>query len=242
MILDDAIKQIKDALIKSEIPPWKAEDEAKKLGVAVPENITVGAMARRAFVEEKCGHQFCHIKLPEHPYHTAYRCPEDGTLWTLAADDSYVRCGLCATPLEVLPENERHQPLVNNYIGGVEDYYSYAGEVSVCGDVEKTFQNILCWGPGVGHLGISVGCYKINLEDLSAPGVQLRFGHLGDNFGKILFNQCLGFISLVLGIKYKCQVSGGTAPVRHFHLDGPVPVDFIAPHTDSQMAYTRAPA
>ena len=159
---DDAIKQIKDALIKGEISPWKAEDQANKIGIAVPENILVGAMARRAFVEEKCGHKFFHIELPEHPYHTAYRCPEDGTLWTLAADDSYVRCGLCATPLEVLPENERHQPLVNNYIGGVEDYYSYAGEVSVCGDVEKTFQNILCWGPGVGHLGISVGCYKIN--------------------------------------------------------------------------------
>lgn len=159
---DDAIKQIKEAMINDEIPPWKAEDEAAKMGIGVPENIAVGAMARRAFVEEKCGHKFYHIELPENPYHTAYRCPKDGTLWTLAADDTYVRCGLCATPLDVLPENERHKPLVNNYIGGVEDYYSYAGEVTVCGDVEKTFQNILCWGPGVGHLGISVGCFKIN--------------------------------------------------------------------------------
>jgi hypothetical protein len=118
MKADDAVKQIKEALINAEIPPWKAEDEADRLGIAAPENIVVGARARRGFVEEKCGHKFYHIQLPENPYHTAYRCPKDGTLWTLEADDTYVRCGLCATPLEVLPESERHKPLVNNYIGG----------------------------------------------------------------------------------------------------------------------------
>jgi hypothetical protein len=69
---------------------------------------------------------------------------------------------MCGTPLELLPEPERHKPLVNNYIGGIEDHFSYAGEVTVGGDVEKTFQNILCWGPGIGHLGISVGCFKLN--------------------------------------------------------------------------------
>jgi hypothetical protein len=159
---DDVVKKIKAAMINGEIPPWKADDEAAKMGIAAPENIVVGTMARRAFVEEKSGHKFCHIVLPENPYHTGYRCPKDGTLWTLAADDTYVRCGMCATPLEVLPKNERHQPLVNNYIGGVEDYYSYAGEVTVSGEVKKTFQNILCWGPGVGHLGISVGCFRLN--------------------------------------------------------------------------------
>ncbi|MGD9078756.1 MAG: hypothetical protein PVG96_05420 [Desulfobacterales bacterium] len=159
---DDVVKKIKNAMIKGEIPPWKADNEAAKMGITAPENIVVGTMARRAFVEEKSGQKFCHIVLPVKPYHTAYRCPKDGTLWTLAADDTYVRCGMCATPLEVLPENERHQPLVNNYIGGVEDYYSYAGEVTVSGEVNKTFQNILCWGPGVGHLGISVGCFRLN--------------------------------------------------------------------------------
>ena len=159
---DDIVKKIKDALIKGEIPPWKTEDEVKKQGIPTPENIVVAAMARRAFVEEKSGHKFYHIVLPENPYHIGYRCPKDGTLWTLAADDTYVRCGMCATPLQVLEENERYKPLVNNYIGGVEDYYSYAGEVTVDGDVNKTFQNILCWGPGVGHLGISVGCLRLN--------------------------------------------------------------------------------
>jgi len=162
MNLDDIAKKIKDVLIKGELVPWKAEEAAEKEGVPVPDSIRAGAMARRAFVEEKSGSKFCHIELPQNPYHIGYRCPQDGTIWTLAADDTDVHCGMCGTPLEVLSENERYKPLVNNYIGGVEDYYSYAGEVTVNGDVNKTFQNILCWGPGVGHLGISAGCLRLN--------------------------------------------------------------------------------
>ena len=162
MNLDDIAKKIKDVLIKGELAPWKAEEAAEKEGVPVPDSIRAGAMARRAFVEEKSGSKFCHIELPQNPYHIGYRCPQDGTIWTLAADDTDVHCGMCGTPLEVLSENERYKPLVNNYIGGVEDYYSYAGEVTVNGDVNKTFQNILCWGPGVGHLGISAGCLRLN--------------------------------------------------------------------------------
>lgn len=163
MNLDNVVKKITEKLIKGEIPPWRAESEAKKEGIPIPENITAGTMARRGFVEEKSGHKLKHIVLPEKPYHIAYRCPNDGTSWTLAADDTYISCGLCGTALEVLEdENERYKPLVNNYIGGIEDYFSYAGEVTVGGDVEKTFQNIICWGPGVGHLGISVGCFKLN--------------------------------------------------------------------------------
>jgi len=149
-------------MLKGEVFPWKAEAVALKEGIAGPENITAGAMARRLFVEEKSGHTMHHIILPEKPYHIAYRCPNDGSSWTLAANDTDLHCGMCATPLEILPENERHNPLVNNYIGGIEDYYSYAGEITVSGDVNKCFQNILCWGPGIGHLGISVGCFKLN--------------------------------------------------------------------------------
>ncbi len=159
---EDTVNRIRDMLLAAEAPPWKAEELAEKQGFTPPESIVVGAMARRAFVEEKCGHPFDHIILPDRPYHIAYRCPRDGTLWTLAAEDRYDRCGLCGTPLKMLDEGKRYQPLVNNYIGGVEDFYSYAGEVTVGGDVNNTFQNILCWGPGVGLLGISVGCFKLN--------------------------------------------------------------------------------
>lgn len=162
MRMEKIVVKIKDMMLKGQVAPWKAETIAFNEGMSAPENITAGAMARRAFIEEKSGHQFHHIVLPDKPYHIAYRCPNDGSLWTLAADDTDLCCGMCATPLEMLPEKERHNPLVNNYIGGIEDYYSYAGEVSVGGEVQKTFQNILCWGPGVGHLGISVGCFKLN--------------------------------------------------------------------------------
>ncbi len=162
MIREEIVTKIKNMLLKGEIAPWKAEAAALKEGISNPKNITTGVMARRAFIEEKSGCKFHHIVMPEKPYHVAYRCPNDATLWTLATDDTYIRCGICGTPLEMLDEKERHQPLVNNYIGGIEDYYSYAGEVTVGGGVNKTFQNILCWGPGIGHLGISVGCFKLN--------------------------------------------------------------------------------
>jgi hypothetical protein len=159
---EDAAKKITESLLKGEIAPWKAEDVAQNEGVPAPDNIIAAAMARRTFVEEMSGHKFHHIVLPEKPYYIGYRCPNEGNLWWLDAHDSDVRCGMCATPLEMLEEDEgRYNSLVNNYIGGVEDYYSYAGEATVGGDVNKTFQNILCWGPGVGHLGISVGCFKL---------------------------------------------------------------------------------
>jgi hypothetical protein len=111
----DMVTKIKDMLLKGEIAPWKAEAVALKEGMPSPENITVGVMARRAFVEEKSGYQLHHIVLPEKPYHNSYRCPNDGSLWTLAADDTDLRCGMCATPLETLPEKERHNSLVHNY-------------------------------------------------------------------------------------------------------------------------------
>ena len=162
MTFEDTVKMLSEKMLQGKLAPWKAEDAAREEGLAVPEHINAGVQARRMFIEAKSGQSFQHIVLPDRPYHTAYRCPNDQSLWTLAADDTYARCGMCDTPLKILPEAQRHEPLVNNYIGGIEDYYSYAGEVRVGGDVEKTFQNILCWGPGVGHLGVSVGCFKLN--------------------------------------------------------------------------------
>ena len=120
MAQEDTIKKIRDLLLTGKTAPWKAEDIALEKGIPSPENITVGTLARRAFVEEKSGYRFEHIVIPEQPYHIGYRCPRDGTLWTLAAQDRYTRCGLCDTPLEMIDESERYQRLVNNYIGGVE--------------------------------------------------------------------------------------------------------------------------
>ena len=162
MSQEAVVKKITDMMLNGEAAPWKAEETAQKEGIPAPDHIKAGAKARRAFVEEKCGHKFHHIVLPEKPYYIGYRCPKDRTVWWLAADDTYIQCGMCGTPLEMMAEEDgRYNTLVNNYIGGVEDYYSYAGEITVAGDVNKTFQNILCWGPGVGHLGISVGCFRL---------------------------------------------------------------------------------
>ena len=158
-----ATEKIKDAMLEGKFAPWKAEDVALEDGIPLPENIVVAAMARRRFVEEKSREKFHHIILPEKPYLIEYRCPHDDSKWSLAAEDTYVRCGMCAAPLEIMERDEdRYKPLVQSYIGGVEDYYSYAGEVSVSGEVNKTFQNILCWGTGLGHLGVSAGCFQLN--------------------------------------------------------------------------------
>jgi len=160
---ETAIDRIKAALTNGEIPPWKLEDLAHEMGFQPPDNITIAVKARRAYLEHKSGLQLNYIVLPERPYKIEYRCPNDQTLWSLAGDDADVRCGMCGTPLEMLPEAEgRYKPLVQNYIGGFEDFFSYAGEVSVHGDVEKTFQNILSWGTGIGHIGVSVGCFQLN--------------------------------------------------------------------------------
>ena len=163
MTLEMIVESVKASLLKGKIPPWKAEEAAAEQGLAAPDYIIAGIMARRAFVEEKSGRRFHHIILPDKPYLVNYHCPQDGTVWSLAADDSYIRCGICSTALELSEDSaERYQPLVKNYLGGVEDYFSYAGEVTVNGDVDKTFQNILIWGTGQGHLGISVGCFQLN--------------------------------------------------------------------------------
>jgi hypothetical protein len=159
----DIAKKISEQIIKGEIAPWKTEEAALEAGLQPPEHLVVGTLARRLFLEEKSGIKLNHLVMPDKPYSIEYRCPRDGSHWILAADDAFCRCGMCDTPLVPLVAGKiSYQPLVNNYIGGHEDYFSYAGEVTVNGDVNKTFQNILCYGPGVGHLGISVGCFQLN--------------------------------------------------------------------------------
>ncbi len=163
MNMNASVERIKEAMLAGKFTPWKAEETALQEGVQSPHHFSVAAIARRAFIEEKSGEQFHHITLPEKPYLIEYRCPKDGTRWSLAAGDTQTGCIFCGTQLEKLGDEKlRYKPLVNNYIGGAEDYFSYAGEVSVSGDVEKTFQNILCWGTGIGHLGVSVGCFVLN--------------------------------------------------------------------------------
>ncbi len=153
---------LRDAMLEGSFPPWKAEEAAKEAGISEPKNNIIATKARRAFVEVKSGHNFQHIILPEKPYIIEYRCPRDGTRWSLAAGDYDQNCGICGAALRIVDEGISYKPLVNNYLGGNEDYFSYAGEVTVGGEVSKTFQNILIWGTGIGLIGVSVGCYQLN--------------------------------------------------------------------------------
>jgi hypothetical protein len=161
---DEAIATLTADLICGKVAPWSAEYAAAKLGVASPDNITVGALARRSFVEHKSGVKLNHLTLLDKPYLLEYDCPNDATHWMLASDDEDRVCSLCGSALvpRVKDGVPSALPLVQNYIGGTEDYYSYAGEVSVAGDVEAHFQNVLCYGPGVGHIGVGVGCFQLN--------------------------------------------------------------------------------
>ena len=154
--------KLRDDLLAGKLVPWKTEEAAREEGISEPENIRIGINARRSFLEQKSGHTLKHITISEKPYLLEYRCSEDNTRWWLAANDSYRQCSLCGNNLEPIDQQLRYKPLVNNYIGGIEDYFSYAGEVSVSGDVNKTFQNILIWGTGIGHLGINAGCFQLN--------------------------------------------------------------------------------
>ncbi|NIA19382.1 MAG: hypothetical protein GWP07_02970 [Xanthomonadaceae bacterium] len=159
----DIAKKIGEQILNGEIAPWNAEVTALEAGLQPPEHLVAGTLARRLFLEAKSSIKLNHLVMPEKPYSIEYTCPRDGSHWILAANDAFTRCGMCNTPLEPrVAGKTSYLPLVNNYIGGDEDYFSYAGEVTVDGDVNKTFQNILCYGPGVGHLGISVGCFQLN--------------------------------------------------------------------------------
>jgi len=162
---NDALAEGLAGKIKSgEVPPWKAEsvllDDYK---VSAPEHFRIAALSRRKCIEELTGRKFNYLKLPEKPYLMQWRCPKDNTIWHLEARDTDTNCTQCGSALEPYgDEADRFRPLVNNYVGGKEEYYSSAGQIKVFGDVDKTFTNILAYGPGFGCIGISVGCFRIN--------------------------------------------------------------------------------
>lgn len=151
--------------IKSgEIQPWKVESVLfEEYKVSPPEYFRIAALSRRKCIEALTGHKFKYLELPEKPFLMQWRCPKDNTIWHLEARDTYTNCTYCGSSLEAYGNDvDRFRPLVNNYIGGREEYYSSAGQITVFGDVDKTFTNILAYGPGFGSIGISVGCFRIN--------------------------------------------------------------------------------
>jgi hypothetical protein len=169
-LVEDLASKIK----AGEVQPWKAESVlVEEYNVSIPEHFQIAALSRRKCIEELTGHKFNYLELPEKPYLMQWRCPKDNSIWHLEARDTGTACTRCGSTLEPYGDDEdRFRPLVNNYIGGKEEYYSYAGQVKVFGDVDKTFTNILAYGPGFGSIGIGVGCFRIN----KLGGAEVRVG------------------------------------------------------------------
>ncbi|GJQ60233.1 MAG: hypothetical protein SCALA701_30340 [Candidatus Scalindua sp.] len=158
------IEEITGKIKSGEVQPWKAESVLiEECGLKAPEHYRIAAVSRRRVIEELTGYEFNYLELPEQPYLMQWRCPKDKSIWHIEARDQDTACTRCGASLEPFgEEGERYRPLANNYVGGSEEYYSYAGQIKVFGDVDKTFTNVLAYGPGFGSLGISVGCFRVN--------------------------------------------------------------------------------
>lgn len=154
--MDKCIAKLKNGTI----PPWKVEELlASAFGITPPHNFKAAAQCRRSFIEEVTGEPFRYIQVPDKPYKTRYRCSRHSLVWELDARDDYRTCSLCGGSLIPL---DQYAALVSNYVGGSEIYFSYAGQIQVRGDIEKTFTNLLVYGTGLGPIGVTRGCHLIN--------------------------------------------------------------------------------
>lgn len=176
------IKGCVDGLKAGKLPPWKVEDEIEtNHGIIPPENFKNAALCRQKFIEDVTGERFRHIRLSDKPYKVRYQCEKHKFICELDALDDHRVCSLCGTPLK---PTGQYAALVANYVGGSEDYYSYAGRIRVKGDVQKEFTNLLVYGTGLGPMGINKGCYIIN----KFGGAEVRISE----FARAA--RCLGFL------------------------------------------------
>jgi hypothetical protein len=149
-----------ERLREGQLAPWKVEDDLKSTyGMEIPINFKIAALCRQRFIEAITGENFHYIRVPEKPYKERFYCAKDDLILELDIRDENHTCSLCASELK--PMNQ-YAPLVANYAGGQEDYFSYAGQVIVKGDIQKTFTNLLLYGTGLGPIGMTRGCFLIN--------------------------------------------------------------------------------
>jgi hypothetical protein len=155
-IVQECVEKMK----AGQLAPWKVEDDlASSFGIDIPENFRLAALCRQSFIQAKTGEQFRYIRVPEKPYKERYRCTKENLICELDIRDENHTCSLCGSRLKPL---NQFAPLVANYSGGQEDYYSFAGQAVVKGDVEKTFTNLLVYGTGLGPIGVTRGCFLID--------------------------------------------------------------------------------
>lgn len=176
------ITECADRLKAGKLPPWKVEHEIETThGIKPPENFKNAALCRQQFIEDVTGERFKYIRISDKPYKVQYRCEEHEFICELDALDDHRVCSLCGNPLK--PAG-KYTALVANYVGGTEDYYSYAGRLKVKGDVNKKFTNLLVYGTGLGPMGITKGSYTID-----------RFGGAEVNVSEYArAARCLGFL------------------------------------------------
>jgi hypothetical protein len=177
-ILQECIK----ALVSGALPPWKVESElVSHYSITPPENFNLAALCRQGFIEEMTAEKFEFIRVSEKPYKIHYSCPKDNLIWELDARDSEHKCSLCGGKLASLSQ---YGPLVSNYVGGCEIYFSYAGRLKVKGDLKQEFTNLLVYGTGLGPIGVTRGSHLIN----KLGGAEIKVS----DFGRAV--RCIGYI------------------------------------------------
>jgi len=171
-----------ERLRKGKLAPWKVEEELETVyGIELPANFRIAALCRRRFIEETTGQDFKYIFVPDQPYKLKFLCEKDNVIWEFDTRDENHSCSLCGTELKPL---DQYAPLVANYVGGSEDYFSYAGQIVVKGDIEKEFTNLLVYGTGLGPIGVTRGAFLVN----KFGGAEVEVVDRGQAV------RCLGFI------------------------------------------------
>jgi hypothetical protein len=179
---EDIIKKCTEKLRSGKLAPWKVEQEiAINWSLDPPQNFRIAALARQRYIEEVSGESFNHLRVSDKPYKIRNQCQQDNSVWELDAHDEDLICPLCGSKLIHRGE---YAPLVANYVGGCEDYYSFAGILQVKGDVKRKFTNLLVYGTGLGPMGVTKGCFHIN----KMGGAQVKIS----DYGKAA--RCLGFL------------------------------------------------
>ncbi|UCE41627.1 MAG: hypothetical protein JSV17_01150 [Candidatus Aminicenantes bacterium] len=188
-VVQECIQRLKEG----QLAPWKVEDDLKSTyGMEIPENFRIATICRQLFIQAITGEHFHYIGIPEKPYKERYHCVKDDLILELDIRDENHTCNLCASRLKPL---KQYAPLVANYVGGQEDYFSYAGQVVVKGDVQKTFTNLLVYGTGLGPIGVTRGCFLIN--KLGGANVRVE-----DSARAV---RCLGFVFSTEESRQKAQ-------------------------------------
>ncbi len=180
--MDSVIRQCVLKMKDEILAPWKVEEEVETVyGIKSSDKYNIAALCRQRLVEESTGEKFRYIAIPERAYKERFICEKDNLTWELDARDEDRTCSFCGTDLK---PSGQYAPLVANYIGGSEAYFSYGGQVDVRGDVQKKFTNLLVYGTGLGPIGVTRGCYLVN----KAGGAEVKVEELARAA------RCLGFI------------------------------------------------